>query len=244
MTVSKEELENFDWDKSKHHIPNVFVVRPSLFLNSSHEYFLRDDGDDGLMGLRTKQHLVPSEVFQQQHDIVSDIMDRTQERVVLFIEEMPLNGFRINPLVPYKVHSFYGNVDMIQVRSGQNHVWFDTDGNIIGSTTEDDMSSVIPEQAEIDALCTAAHKISLEAKIPYVRTDFVLSSRGPIFKSFACVPADVRASNNAFAAFYDTQDSTLETAWASAENRIIQDNTDEDSEEPVEPVEQPTDDNA
>ncbi len=67
-------------------------------------------------------------------------------------------------------------------------------------------------------ICQAAKAVSLATKLPYIRADFVASTKGAMFRSFSCIPGDIRSDNHN--PFYKEMDNKFEEMWNNAEQII------------------------
>jgi len=135
-------------------------------------------------------------------------------------------------------------VGMVQVTSPNHMFWMMPDATLLGRTEEsEEPESVIPDYFTLQDLCAAATIISLHIRQPYMRIDFAASTQGAMFRSFACVPGDIRAEQ--FRWFYSQHDEHLGELWEAAEQRIKEDHANANSAgpEPVQPAATP-DDNA
>lgn len=242
--------DGFSWPNIERRLPNLFVVRPSVFLNPRFDYFLRDDGQRGIQNYTNNTQQTHQEVFQAQVNNVVELQKAMPIPSLLF-EEFPLSDRHKLEYAPhYRVHVFYGEIGLIQVTSGSELFWIDTDQNILLNATNNDVTDLIPSFDETTNLCNAARAMSIQTDQPYIRADFVLSGRGAMFRSFACIPGDVRSEQHN--ALYVQQDEKLGKMWEAAEQRIAtdKDNANADNTQPepepqhqLAPTTTPPDDN-
>jgi len=219
LVVPAVEMKEFHWGKALRRLPNLFVMRPSVFVNSRFDYLLRDDGDKGFLNFTLNTQATQDEVLKQQQDNLESLtMDGRTEPTMLF-EEFPIG--KSNALeypLHYRVHAFHDYIALVQATSRHAMCWLDPGGAIVGQTTEAKLGHYVPEDNDMGELVQAATNLSLATELPYVRMDFVLSSRGPMIRSFACVPGDVRAEQ--FRWFYKKYDEEFAKHWRIAELKL------------------------
>jgi hypothetical protein len=241
VNVTQEELKKFNWIQNNRRLPNIFVIRPSVFLNARFDYFLRDDGARGLTNFT--QGLIaasPKEVMQLQRDNIEAIAEKNPDVSLLF-EEFPLVGDTLQYPTHYRVHTFHDAVGLIQVDTRQDLFWMTPDRQVADSVGGKDVESLVPAEDVVANLCQAASIVGKQTKLPYVRIDFVSSTRGPLFRGFACVPGDVRSETYRW--FYSQHDERLGKLWDSAQKKL-QDVDDDHSDKSDATPTPPPDDNA
>jgi len=215
LSLTRQDIRDLDWANISRRVPNIFVIRPNIFLNASHDYFLRDDGSHLLMNFTTGTQQTRMATLEQQ---VKNL-ERFPASARLLFEEFPLTASNtLHYPAHYRVHAFHDTIGMIQVSTPDNVFWMDVTGQILDFTNDKDVSHLVPETKTLEDLRAAAKTISIVTELPYIRIDFVLSTRGALFRSLACIPGDVRSE--AFAWLYSKHDETMETLWTQAEDKI------------------------
>jgi len=227
--------DEFDWNNFAPRLPSIFVMRPSVFLNNRFDYFLRDDGINGMKNYTVDEQHSHQDIFQNQVDNIRDI--KSIQTPSLLFEEFPLTGCSLRYPPHYRMHMFYDEVGLMQITTQDKTFWINDDKKVIGGAN----TNLIPNDHDHEDLCEAASAISMRASLPYIRVDFVLSSRGAMFRSFACTPGDIRSDKNNW--FYKKLDQDLEQRWIEAEQRITEDKEPESVANPTTAATAP-DDNA
>lgn len=213
--LSQEEATATSYEDLYHRLPNLFTIRPSIFLNNKYDYMLRDDGLT-LHNFATGQDDQPQNIYKTQCDAMQSIDNSS-----LLFEEFPLVNHVLQYPTHYRLHTFYGGVALIQIVKVDGKMgWCNNQGKILATTNDNTslQSHDIPQHKAMESLVNAGRKLSLATKQPYIRIDFVLSTHGPMFRSFACIPGDVRSQT--FATFYQQIDEQLDNEWIAAEERI------------------------
>lgn len=217
LNLTVGDLSKFSWDTVTKRLPNLCVVRPNIFVNNQYDYFLRDDGRRGFYNYTNET--------QQRYEDVSHAQITNLHQVTgassLIFEEFPLayNNTLEYPL-HYRVHCFYENIGFIQITSQHSTIWIDIEQNILGETGKlsSTGNSPVPDKTLTEELCTSAKSLSIITELPYARIDFVASTKGPMFRSMACIPGDVRSEEYAW--FYDKHDKMCDNLWIQAEERL------------------------
>jgi hypothetical protein len=243
--VTPDSISNLTWQELRQRLPNLFVVRPSVFLNSNFDYFMVDNGPHGLWSVGTDTTVSPGDAMQSQIDNMNAMIEnQVKPKPDLLFEEFPIIGDTLCYPVHYRMHMFYGRIGLIQAtsRTLDINVWFTPDREVLGSTGEYDAEEVFPSEEGLKQLCSAGVLVSTVAQRPYIRADFVLATSGPMFRSFACMPGDVRSEKYAW--FYGQFDTEFEEVWIDAEQRILEDKEHANSPEPDAGTSATPDDNA
>jgi len=216
ITMPKEEVANINWDMLRHRVPNLFTLRPSMFINRAQDFLLRDDGMRGLMNFSYRNIQPPQEALKAQQGFLNSMPDDT----ALMVEEFPLTYDNVLCYpAHYMVHTFGGVVGCIQGGTNTQNFWMDTECKVSASQDQSDVSNLIPNVGVMDDLCSASKAISLATGLPYVRIDFVASTRGAMFRSFACAPGDVRSNDHNW--FYKKHDDAFGELWEQAERALV-----------------------
>ncbi len=227
ITVPKAEVNDIEWQTLSPRLPNLFVVRPTLFVNPSHDFMIRDDGPRGLMNFNTRSIHPPKEILKQQ---VQFVQNMPEEDMALVFEEFPLTYTNtLSFPAHYRVHVFGDNVGCIQCTTKQVTFWMDEECKIIHVDDNQDVSNLIPSVGVVDDICESSKKIAFSTGLPYVRIDFVASTKGIMFRSFACVPGDVRSDDHN--KFYKKNDEYFGELWERAELRVSTPKSKQNSEE-------------
>jgi len=213
LTLQGEDIFNINWQVLRTRLPNLFALRPSIFVNTAHDYLLRDDGPRGLMNFSIRHVQTPPEVWDEQ---IKHLRSINQEGVALLFEEFPLTYSDVLEYpIHYRAHTFGGVIGCIQGNSRAANFWINNDGDVLASHENADVTTLIPSMGVMDDLCAAAKSISLATKLPYMRVDFVSSTQGVMFRSFAFSPGDVRSTDHNW--FYRQNDEQLGQLWEQAE---------------------------
>jgi len=241
-TLSLQDAKSTPWGELARRLPNLFVMRPSVFLNTTHDYFIRNDGPRGLMNFNLRTLQMPQDAIRNQQGFIKGLGGNP---LILF-EEFPLthNNTLCYP-VHFRVHMFGSTIGCIQGVSNDNIFWMDTDCKILASGDKDkDVDHLIPNVAVTEDICSAAKAVSIMTNQPYIRVDFVAATRCAIFRSFACIPGDVRSDAHNW--FYTQRDDEWGQLWEQAAKIIEQKDTTQnvDSSKPKSTTTQIPDDNA
>ena len=213
LTMPGADIPNVHWPSLRSRLPNLFTIRPSIFVNPAHDYMLRDDGPRGLMNFSARRIQTAGEVLSEQTDFLRVI---DNEKTALMFEEFPLTYSDVLEYpIHYRVHVFGGVIGCIQGNSKFANFWVDTDCGLLASHENADVTTLIPNVGVMNDLCQAAMSISLATKLPYMRIDFVSSTQGVMFRSFAFSPGDVRSDDHNW--FYRQNDEQLGTLWDQAD---------------------------
>jgi hypothetical protein len=221
-------------------IPTLFVMRPSIFLNTRYDYFLRDDRRSrGVMNYTLGKQQSHEEMVREQMNHAMKIGSS------ILVEEFPLTRDNmIKYPTHYRMHMFYGKVVIVQVTTQSSMFWMDDNRRVLyNPSDETDVSYLIPGDKTYEDLRDAATVLSLLTVQPYIRIDLVASNRGAMFRSFACMPGDIRSPQHN--EFYRGRDDELEQEWAEALIRIkdTPDNANRSEPKPTPTTDAP-DDNA
>jgi hypothetical protein len=215
--LSNDEAKELQWQSLPNRLPNVFTVRPSVFLNNRYDYMLRDDGAT-LQNFTTKKKSTLHDIYEEQRKVTCDI-----DGASMLFEEFPCVGDTLQYPTHYRLHAFYGGIALIQIVTADNQMgWCNTNGKMLATANNVGLDGYIPKDEIRESLINVGQRLSIAAKQPYIRIDFVLSTRGPMFRSFACIPGDIRSQT--FANFYKQLDQKLGDEWEAAEQRINHDN--------------------
>lgn len=224
LQVPHVETQKDDWaNMIDSRLPNIFVVRPSVFLNSKFDYFLRNDGTHGFTNFTLNSPQSKKQVIDAQATNLTSVAS-TNKNAVLMCEEFPLTlSNALHYPTHYRVHMFHDVVGCIQVDTQQVKFWMDEAGKVLDVNEASPKKSPlvdphIPAPTALRTLCSSARTVAKRTLQPYIRIDFVLSTRGPMFRSFACMPGDVRSPSHRW--FYAKHDETFEKHWVSAIERI------------------------
>jgi len=211
--LSNDEAKELQWQSLPNRLPNVFTVRPSVFLNNRYDYMLRDDGAT-LQNFTTKKKSTLHDIYEEQRKVTCDI-----DGASMLFEEFPCVGDTLQYPTHYRLHAFYGGIALIQIVTADNQMgWCNTKGKMLATANNVGLDGYIPKDEIRESLINVGQRLSIATKQPYIRIDFVLSTRGPMFRSFACIPGDVRSQT--FANFYKQLDQKLGDEWEAAEQRI------------------------
>ena len=171
ITIPKAEVNTLNWTQLRNRLPNLFVVRPSVFVNPIHDFMLRDDGHRGLMNFSVSNMQTPANMLKDQAGYLNSIQDAD---IATMFEEFPLTyEDRLGYPIHYRVHIFGGVIGCVQGNATNANFWVDTDCKLLASSNNNDVSSLIPNVGIMDDLCAASKSISLASKLPYLRIDFV-----------------------------------------------------------------------
>jgi hypothetical protein len=241
LTVPKPEMAQVAWGTLKTRIPNLFTMRPTMFSSRSHDFMMRDDGMRGLMNFSWRNMQAPMDAIQQQTSFLDGMPDDTG----MLLEEFPLTHDNVLCYpTHYQVHAFGGVVGCIQGFTRDHNFWMSEECRVLGSANDRDVSELVPNVGVMDDFCSAAKAISMATELPYIRVDFVSSTQGAMFRSFAYTPGDVVSEGHNW--FYKQNDEQLGQLWSQAE-QVLSPAKDEDianvsSEKPREaPVAAPND---
>jgi len=213
LVLSNDEAKELQWQSLPNRLPNVFTVRPSVFLNNRYDYMLRDDGAT-LQNFTTKKKSTLHDIYEEQRKVTCDI-----DGASMLFEEFPCVGDTLQYPTHYRLHAFYGGIALIQIVTADNQMgWCNTNGKMLATANNVGLDGYIPKDEIRESLINVGQRLSIATKQPYIRIDFVLSTRGPMFRSFACIPGDVRSQT--FANFYKQLDQKLGDEWEAAEQRI------------------------
>lgn len=213
LVLSNDEAKELQWQSLPNRLPNVFTVRPSVFLNNRYDYMLRDDGAT-LQNFTTKKKSTLHDIYEEQRKVTCDI-----DGASMLFEEFPCVGDTLQYPTHYRLHAFYGGIALIQIVTADNQMgWCNTKGKMLATANNVGLDGYIPKDEIRESLINVGQRLSIAAKQPYIRIDFVLSTRGPMFRSFACIPGDIRSQT--FANFYKQLDQKLGDEWEAAEQRI------------------------
>ena len=213
LVLSNDEAKELQWQSLSNRLPNVFTVRPSVFLNNRYDYMLRDDGAT-LQNFTTKKKSTLHDIYEEQRKVTCDI-----DGASMLFEEFPCVGDTLQYPTHYRLHAFYGGIALIQIVTADNQMgWCNTNGKMLATANNVGLDGYIPKDEIRESLINVGQRLSIATKQPYIRIDFVLSTRGPMFRSFACIPGDVRSQT--FANFYKQLDQKLGDEWEAAEQRI------------------------
>jgi len=213
LVLSNDEAKELQWQSLPNRLPNVFTVRPSVFLNNRYDYMLRDDGAT-LQNFTTKKKSTLHDIYEEQRKVTCDI-----DGASMLFEEFPCVGDTLQYPTHYRLHAFYGGIALIQIVTADNQMgWCNTKGKMLATANNVGLDGYIPKDEIRESLINVGQRLSIATKQPYIRIDFVLSTRGPMFRSFACIPGDVRSQT--FANFYKQLDQKLGDEWEAAEQRI------------------------
>lgn len=248
--IPHTETGKADWNKIGGNMPNIFVIRPSIYLNRRFDYFCRTDGPNGIYVFNANMQPEEGQVLKAQVDNLNNIAStqKTDPSPALLFEEFPLVSNTLHVPPQYQMHMFYGRIGLIQVVAGEHTAWMDPNRKLLDSSTEQvDMSQLIPTETQMSDLCASAVAVSNMTRQPYIRIDYVVSTRGPMFRGFACIPADVRSQKWRW--FYEKYDAEFGNVWDDAQQRINEDirNAEQAGQRPPEhePTEtEPENDNA
>jgi len=207
------------WDELSGRLPNLFVVRPTIYVNTNTYMHVRDDGDNGLFSFNSNKHEFPGDVIQAQIDAAQKL------GADILFEEFPLCGNELGIPIAYCMHTFGGEVGVacIQAITPNDTLWFDVSKTQLGSTSKNDLTHLIPDATVIQQLCDTAERISAAIAEPYMRIDLINTTKGPTLRSFASVPGDVRSPQ--FAWLYEQYDEYFNELWIEAKGRIIGNDT-------------------
>ena len=174
----------------------------------------------------TRQVQQHTDVFSAQMKNLIAIGDSIGHKPNILFEEFPI-GINNTLMYPrhYRMHTFYGEIGAIQV-SDDVSFWLDPRGNLLSNhDTQVDLSQLLrPSQKILDELKHSAELISLHIGEPYMRIDLVISGRGSMLRSLACIPGDIRSNQHNH--FYVQNDDYFDSMWESALKRIKDDNKD------------------
>ena len=213
LVLSNDEAKELQWQSLPNRLPNVFTVRPSVFLNNRYDYMLRDDGAT-LQNFTTKKKSTLHDIYEEQRKVTCDI-----DGASMLFEEFPCVGDTLQYPTHYRLHAFYGGIALIQIVTADNQMgWCNTKGKMLATANNVGLDGYIPKDEIRESLINVGQRLSIATKQPYIRIDFVLSTRGPMFRSFACIPGDIRSQT--FANFYKQLDQKLGDEWEAAEQRI------------------------
>lgn len=212
LTIPATDVSTMTWDTLRNRLPNLFVIRPSLFVNPVHDFLIRDDGPRGFMNFSIANQQTPSDALADQARFLGQMPET--DKALLF-EEFPLTySDRLGYPLHYRVHTFGGVVGCIQGTTAGHSFWVDTECKVLASGDNRDVATSVPNVGIMDDICAAAKSISLATKLPYIRIDFVPSTQGVLFRSFACTPGDVRSNDHNW--FYKENDEQLGQLWEQA----------------------------
>lgn len=245
FVVTPASAPDIKWKDLRKRLPNLFVVRPTVFLNSNFDYFLVNNGPHGLWDVGADITMSAKAILDSQIlNMEAMINNNVKPTPSLVFEEFPIIGDTLCYPVHYRMHMFYGRIGLIQAtsRTLDINMWFTPDREVLGSSGEYDIDEVLPSEEGLKQLCTAGVLVSTVTQQPYIRADFVLATSGPMFRSFACMPGDVRSEKYAW--FYNKFDAEFEEVWIDAEQRIAKDKQYADSQEPDAGTSATPDDNA
>ncbi len=211
ITIPKAELADIKWSALQPRVPNLFTMRPTIFINSKQDFLLRDESPKGFTNFTISSHQWPKDALKSQAEFLAPMPNDT----AVLLEEFPLTYSNvIHYPIHYRVHTFGNVIGCIQGTTNQDLFWMDTECKILASAHNKDVSNLVPSIGVMEDICAAAKAISMATKLPYIRIDFVASTRGAMFRSFACIPGDVRSDDHNW--FYKQNDRELGQLWAQA----------------------------
>jgi hypothetical protein len=210
-----------DWPDISRQLPSLFVVRPSVFLNTRFDYFLRDDDSYGIYNYTLGEKQSHLDMLQEQ--LGNIVLSNQEDATTLMFEEFPLASHLLEYPAHYRMHMFYDAVGMVQITTQEGIWWLDPKLHTISS--KGTFNTGLPDSMVYDDLCEAARQLSIQTQLPYVRVDFVLSTRGPMFRSFACMPGDVRSAQHN--EVYKLHNDNLNGLWLKAEQALSKNDTQE-----------------
>lgn len=231
--INFKNINNIDNQSLNSRLPNIYVVRPSLYIGANMDTFVRDD-IDSLYDCDKQVSINHNDFFNKQIEQLEKIRNFFPQEgsPSLIFEEFVLCSRYLQYPVHYYMHMFGDKVGLIQAYHDGKHTWFDTSAEVIhsthGTTSVDFMK---PTVEEIENMTKVAATIAKNSALPYLRVDMVSALRGPLVRGVSYAPGDVRSKP--FADFYDKHDKRLAELWDEQERALDGKNKKSTEKEPT-----------